>query len=274
MKYGKTSVSKLCWIAVLLGAAACHDEHPPPAAPASERMGATMAQPGGDSSLAAGRADSSAAPPPEATASPSETRLSTLDDAGLADIVQRALDGAIRMALLAENTATSREVKHFAHEMVSFHENMQSVDSALYARIHLVPTSNPVSEGVDADVQRRMATLLDARGRSFDLAYVDAQLAQQTDALELVDRIIAHVENAELKQELEGVRTKLEAHVRMASAAKQALQAGKQNRDGLYPWCRARRAWCQGWGPPECPARERARASQLLGRHGSHRRHE
>jgi predicted outer membrane protein len=240
MKYGKTSVSKLPWIAVLLGAAACHEEHAPPAAPvapASERMGATMAQPGGDSSLAAGGLEPPAARQTgtAARASPPEIQLSTLDDAAFADIVQKALDGAIRMAQLAESKATSREVKHFAHEMVSFHENMVSLERGLYARIHLVPTSNPVSDGVEADVRGRMATLLDANGRNFDRAYVDSQLAQQTDALELVDRIIPHVKNGELKGELEGVRTKLEAHVRMATAAKQALEGGKQGRDGLYP---------------------------------------
>jgi putative membrane protein len=213
---------------------ACAEYQPPPAppptamaAPAPERTGSTMMQPTGDS------ADRTPVPAPfvaESTEnSPAETKLDSLDDAHLAALVQEVNDRAIRTARLGESRAIDREVKRFARDMATSHLDAQNKLRARLSVLGVESASSPASDQVHVDAGGSLATLQSAHGKAFDSAYVDEQLSQLTRAVELVDRVVANIRNPELRDAAEGVRSRLQANIRLARAVQQDVRTGTTN---------------------------------------------
>jgi putative membrane protein len=155
--------------------------------------------------------------------------VSGMTDAQLAAIVQTINAGQIQEAQVAEAKASSPDVKRFAHEMMNGHREMLVRQNALFTRLQIMPSDNPVSNQVKADTQNQLSTLQQVRGHDFDRSYVDDQVMDHNKALELVDRIMPNVKNSDFRMALQDDRSMIEAHLRQAETVQQSLQKGMTN---------------------------------------------
>lgn len=161
--------------------------------------------------------------------------VSSLNDAQLAAVIQAINQGEIQEAQLAEQRATSPEVKRFARDMMTSHRNIMSEDQSVLSQAQITPSDNAVSQQLRTDSQGEMSTLEGMRGRDFDREYVDSQIKDHNKAIELLDRIIPNVKNPQLKAQLQNARPRLEAHLRQAERVQQKLQQGSTNMQNTSP---------------------------------------
>ncbi len=156
--------------------------------------------------------------------------VSSLNDAQLAAVIQAIGQGEIQAAQLAQQKGTSPEVKRFARDMLTAHRNMMNEDQSVLSQAQITPSDNAVSQQLRTDSQGEMSTLEGMRGRDFDREYIDSQIKDHNKAIELIDRIIPNVKNAQLKAQLQNARPRLEAHLREAERLQQKMQQGSTNK--------------------------------------------
>ncbi len=155
--------------------------------------------------------------------------VSGLNDAQLAAVVHAMNDGEIQEAQLAETKASAASVKRYAQHLLNAHRDMMNKNSALLARLQIIPSDNSVSNQIKSDAQNELSTLRSMRGKDFDRDYVDAQVRNHNKSLELVDRVAPLVKNAEVRAQLQSDRTRIEAHLRDAERLQESLQKGSTN---------------------------------------------
>jgi len=156
--------------------------------------------------------------------------VSTLGDGQLAAVVQAIHQDQMQEAQLAEQRATSPELKRYARDMVTSHRNIMNENQSLLSQAQITPSDNAVSQQLRTDAQNEMSTLEGLRGRDFDREYLDSQIRDHNKAIELVDRIIPNIKNPQLKAHLQNVRTRLEGHLREAERIQQKMQQGSTNK--------------------------------------------
>ncbi|MGH7271576.1 MAG: DUF4142 domain-containing protein, partial [Polyangiaceae bacterium] len=155
--------------------------------------------------------------------------VSNLSDPQVAAVVYAINQGEIASAQLAEAKASSSEVKRFAQHMAAAHRDMMNKDRALWARLQIIPSDNAASNQLKSDSKSEVSALQGMRGKSFDRDYVDAQVRDHNNALELLDRVTPNVKNAEFKAQLGRAQSIVEAHLREAERLQQTMQNGSTN---------------------------------------------
>jgi putative membrane protein len=152
--------------------------------------------------------------------------VSGLSDAQLAAVVQTLNQGEIQEAQLAMNRAMGADVKRFAHDMLFAHRDMQMKTTALLTKLQIKPSDNAVSNQLKSDTLSEIATLQTMHGKDFDRDYVDSQVRNHNQALELIDHMLPTVKSSELKAALMNDRAKIEGHLRDAERVQASLQRG------------------------------------------------
>jgi putative membrane protein len=156
--------------------------------------------------------------------------VSSLNDAQLAAVIQAIHQDQMQEAQLAEQRATSPELKRYARDMVNSHRNIMNENQSVLSQAQITPSDNAVSQQLRTDAQNEMSTLEGLRGRDFDREYLDDQIRNHNKAIELVDRIVPNIKNPQLKAHLQSVRTRLEGHLREAERIQQKMQQGSTNK--------------------------------------------
>ena len=148
------------------------------------------------------------------------------NDAQIAHIVVTANQVDIDAGKLAEQKGSTAEVKAFGKQMVTDHSgvNKQAVDLA--TKLGVKPEDNPTSQGLKKGGEENVAKLKSLKGKDFDKAYVDHEVAYHQAVLDAVDKtLIPSAKNAELKALLVKVRPAFVAH--LAHAKMLQTQLGK-----------------------------------------------
>jgi putative membrane protein len=156
--------------------------------------------------------------------------VSTLNDGQLAAVIQALHQDQMQEAQLAEQRATSPELKRYARDMITAHRNIMNENQSVLSQAQITPSDNAVSQQLRTDSQNEMSTLEGLRGRDFDREYLDDQIRNHNKAIELVDRIVPNIKNPQLKAHLQNVRTRLDAHLREAERIQQKMQQGSTNK--------------------------------------------
>jgi len=156
--------------------------------------------------------------------------VSSLGDGQLAAIIQAIHQDQMQEAQLAEQRATSPELKRYARDMVTSQRNIMNENQSVLSQAQITPSDNAVSQQLRTDAQNEMSTLEGLRGRDFDREYLDDQIRSHNKALELVDRIIPNIKSPQLKAHMQSVRTRLEGHLREAERIQQKMQQGSTNK--------------------------------------------
>ena len=145
-------------------------------------------------------------------------------DAQIAAIVVTANQVDIDAGKLAKQTSQSKDVQAFAQLMITDHSGVNKAASDLVTKLHVTPGSNPTSESLRQGGEQNLASLRKLKGREFDRAYVDHEVAYHQAVLDAVDQtLIPNAQNAELKALLVKVRPAFVAHLEHAKHLQASL---------------------------------------------------
>jgi predicted outer membrane protein len=116
----------------------------------------------------------------------------------------------LEQARQAVKKAGSSEVRELAQELLESYVQVGSSLKAVEARAGLTVAEGPMSEGVRRSAEQ-LARRLDgsAGGASFDRIYLAAQLDEAARFLELLDRVDAQAQSAELQATLRDLRERV-----------------------------------------------------------------
>ncbi len=205
------------------GVAGCGGSQPEPQAPVGQSFVSETPAPATPAPVAPPPAASAeVAPPPPAA--PAEEPLT---DEKIAAILDAANTGEIEQAKVAQKNAKDPRVKAFAAHMIQDHGKNMTESRALLTKIGVTPAESPVSTKLSHDSQQLVSTLGEAKGADFDKAYIDAQVKEHQDVLDMMDtKLLVQVKNGDLKAAIQAFRPKVEHHLEEAKSI-QASRAAK-----------------------------------------------
>ena len=148
------------------------------------------------------------------------------NDAQIAHIVVTANQVDIDAGKLAEKDASSADVKAFGKQMVTDHSGVNKQASALVKKLGVKPEDNPTSQSLKKGGEENVAALKKLKGKAFDRAYVDHEVAYHQAVLDAIDKtLIPNAKNAELKALIEKVRPAIDAHLQHAKMMQSKMGA-------------------------------------------------
>jgi putative membrane protein len=139
------------------------------------------------------------------------------DDAQIAGIVVAANQVDIDAGKLAQKTTKQAEVKSFAKQMVTDHTGVNKQAGALVKKLKVTPADSDLSKSLKAGGAENIAKLRTLKGKDFDKAYVDHEVAYHQSVIDALDKtLIPNAKNAELKDTLVKTRPAFVAHLEHA----------------------------------------------------------
>ena len=140
-----------------------------------------------------------------------------VNDAQIASIVVTANQVDIDAGKLAATKATDPEVKKFAQTMVTDHTGVNKQATALVTKLKVKPEDNSTSKSLYDGGKENVTKLKTLKGKEFDKAYIDHEVAYHQAVLDAVDKtLIPGAKNEELKALLVKVRPAFVAHLEHA----------------------------------------------------------
>lgn len=147
-----------------------------------------------------------------------------INDAQIAKIVVTANQVDIDAGKFAATKATNPEVKKFAQTMVTDHSgvNKQAIDLA--TKLGVKPEDNDTAKSLYDGGKANIDNLKTLKGKDFDKAYIDHEVAYHQAVLDAVDKtLIPGAKNEELKALLVKVRPAFVAHLDHAKMVQASL---------------------------------------------------
>ena len=138
-------------------------------------------------------------------------------DPQIAKIVVTANQVDIDAGKLAVSKSTNPEIKKFAQTMVTDHTGVNKQAVALVTKLKVTPADNDTAKSLYDGGKSNVTALKALKGKEFDKAYIDHEVAYHTAVLEAVDKtLIPGAQNEELKALLVKVRPAFVAHLEHA----------------------------------------------------------
>lgn len=149
-----------------------------------------------------------------------------LSDPEVAHVAVTANSIDIDLAKLARSRTANPEVKQFAITMITDHSAVNAQASALAGKLGVTPKDNEVSQSLLKGASEARATIEPLKGKAFDKAYIDREVAYHQAVLDALDNLlIPTTSNAELKQLLVDVRPAIATHLEHAKKLQGVLVA-------------------------------------------------
>jgi putative membrane protein len=176
-------------------------------------------------------AGTSPAPGARATGEPrpaTSDSTESLNDGKIVAIIQAADRGEIEQARDALRKATNERVKLFAQHMISDHSAAEAKLLSLDSTTGIAPEESPVTAQLKSGAELIMGNLRSASRTDFDKVYIDAQVSEHTQVLDLLDsKLIPQAKNVDLTKTLQAVRAKVAGHLKMAQDLQSMLAQAK-----------------------------------------------
>ena len=135
-------------------------------------------------------------------------------DPQIAAIVVTANQVDVDAGKLAKSRTHDKEVKAFAQQMITDHTAVNKQAGDLVKKLGVKPESNATSESLKKGGDENVAALKKLKGKAFDKAYVDHEVAYHEQVLDAIDKtLIPSAKNPELKGLIEKVRPAIAAHL-------------------------------------------------------------
>jgi putative membrane protein len=154
----------------------------------------------------------------------------TLSDANVLAMLDTLNRSEIEAANLAQQKASSEEVRTFASQMLNNHITMSQETRQLEQRIKVQPETPALASTTDKAHRKMMEELRNKSGPAFDQSYVEYQIKMHEQAIGLVQDTAGSVDNPQLQQHLRQARPDLESHLSAAKATERQLVAQSQQR--------------------------------------------
>ena len=183
----------------------------------------------------ASRIEESPAPvAPQGRDSEATPESSTLTDRQIATASDRAHGAAIDQARLAFTKAQDPDVKSFAQMMLADHGRAKEQETALMMEFHLSPEESPIATQIGVEAGKALSTLRNMEGRSFDHAYIEAQISALDAYIAALDGwLIPGARELRLTQALVSFRGRAADHLKKAREIKQALEGDNQTKGSI-----------------------------------------
>lgn len=135
-------------------------------------------------------------------------------DPQIAAIVATANQVDVDAGKLAKSRSHNKDVKKFAQQMITDHSGVNKQAMALLNKLKVKPEPNDTSKALKKGGDENIAKLKKMKGKEFDHAYVDQEVAYHQTVLDAIDKtLIPSAQNADLKGLLEKVRPAIAAHL-------------------------------------------------------------
>jgi len=147
-------------------------------------------------------------------AAPAYAQGGAPNDAQIAGIVVAANQVDIDAGKLAEQRASSADVKAFGKRMVTDHSAVNKSAVDLATKLKLKPEDSDTAQSLKKGGTENVANLKNLKGAAFDKAYVDHEVAYHQAVIDALDKtLVPNAKNAELKALLEKSRPAFVAHL-------------------------------------------------------------
>ena len=147
-------------------------------------------------------------------------------DAQIAAIVVTANQVDIDAGKAAESMASSSEVKKFGKDMVRDHSGVNKSAVELVTKLKVTPEDNPTAMSLKKGGMENVANLKRLKGKAFDKAYIDHEVAYHEQVIEAMDKtLIPGAKNEELKALLVKVRPAFVSHLEHAKMLQTKMMA-------------------------------------------------
>jgi putative membrane protein len=164
------------------------------------------------------------------SSSPSATTLAVTDPQ-IAAIVVAANSVDIEAGKLAQSKTSNKKVRDFADSMVRDHTAVNKAAVDLVTKLGVTPEENDTSRSLTTSGEQTRARLSGLKGKAFDRAYVDNEVAYHRLVIDALDKtLIPSAQNAELKQTLISVRPSFIAHLQHAEQLQASLGGKKSSK--------------------------------------------
>lgn len=151
-----------------------------------------------------------------------------LDDATIVAIFDAANTADIETGALAEQRATTQEVRDFGAMLVRDHRMVRQQGRDLAAKLGVTPTP-PKDDQMAKDHAAAMARLRSLEGAEFDRAFLQHEAAFHKAVIDAVTTtLLPAIQNAEVKALVEKVAPAFVAHMKMANELEKKIAGGKQ----------------------------------------------
>ena len=137
-----------------------------------------------------------------------------ITDAQIASIVVTANQVDIDAGMLAAEMGSDNQIKAFGKQMVTDHTGVNKSAVELVTKLKVTPEDNATSKALKEGGAKNVANLKMLKGKAFDKAYIDHEVAYHQQVLDAVDKtLIPGAKNEELKALLVKVRPAFAAHL-------------------------------------------------------------
>jgi putative membrane protein len=158
-------------------------------------------------------------------------KVAAVTDPQIAAIVVAANTVDIEAGKLAQSKAKDKKVKEFANNMVRDHTAVNQAAVALVTKLGVTPEENDTSRGLIASGVKAREDLSKLKGKAFDKAYIDNEVAYHRLVLNAVDNtLIPDAQNAELKATLVKYRPAFAQHLQHAEELQAAMSGKKMDK--------------------------------------------
>ena len=135
----------------------------------------------------------------------------------------------INYAKLALSKTRNKQVRDFAQQMITDHTSVQNSVSALAAKLNVTPADSGTSNSLNAQAQQTMHTLQGLKGKAFEKAYIDNEVAYHQAVINATKTVLVpSAQNTELKAALEGATPLFEGHLQHAERVQSAIEGGSK----------------------------------------------
>lgn len=152
------------------------------------------------------------------------TDMREYTEAELLGLIGLANDGIIELAKIAQQKATSPEVKTLAGKAVQAHTDLDRGAKDLAASLNLTPNVPTADESL-AENQRKWVEELNAKapGKEWDTEYLEYEIARHETVLDEVNDALSREQRPEVKAFLETAKTHIEGHLPLYRETKDRL---------------------------------------------------
>jgi putative membrane protein len=145
-----------------------------------------------------------------------------LSEGGIIGLLRAANAGEVEAANVALQKAKNAQVRQFAQLMKDEHTAMLSKTDQLGQSLAVNPVVPRDEDKLVKDHRENMEEL-SKDDEDFDQEYMDAQIEEHEEALNIIDKSLENTQNAELRQLLQEARPKVEQHLTQARQIKDQI---------------------------------------------------
>lgn len=162
-------------------------------------------------------------------ASAQDQKSPQLTDAEIASVAVTANQIDVNYANIALKRSHNKDVKNFATTMKRDHSAVIKMAVDLVTKLKVTPQTNAVTKSLLDGATKEEAVLNGKKGKAFDKAYIDNEVAYHIFAIRAVENmLIPQAKNAELKALLVKILPNFKMHLEHAKMVQKEFNAHKK----------------------------------------------